>query len=113
MTDKNKIIPFIKPDDVVNRLRYYCGFDEVLANNLSIVLSECVLKDDYSYFYKYIISEIGFRSDFNVFCNKAGLNSHKLRKTIRENNEPSLKLLFAILNGLGLKLSIKPILIKN
>lgn len=95
-----------RPENAEENLRKFCKAAETQALNLSIILSQCICKNDFDLLYQYLYSEIEFRGGINVLCEKVKINPNKVRQILRSEKEPSIISLSKILEMLDFKLNV-------
>ena len=105
--ENNNILIFReKPENIKKKIEKICKAAEVQANNLDIILSQCVIENDYIILYEYLTSEIEFRGGLYKFCEQIKMTPDCLRKFLHSEKEPSLSILTKVLNGLGFAIRI-------
>ncbi|GEM_PF-5635035 len=108
MNKDNNILYFRqKPENAEDNLKKHFKLDKTQAQNLSIILSECIRNNDFSILYDYLISEITSRGSFTDFCANIKTNPRVVRKFFQSHNTPDIVFLSKVLNGLGFNLTIK------
>ena len=95
-----------KQENVRIKLEEVFEVSEGKAENLSIILSQCIRENNFHMLREYLLSEIEFSGGLLSFCESAGLNLKEVKSLLSLNKTPDIVCLSKILKELGFKLKI-------